>query len=340
MQTPVQPPSSPSRVERPALWTLIGVITGFSLPIITCVTVFSLITLIGGLSSQGVSSGLTDITVEHISGPITGPAVLIIDIEGDINTGSTDPFSTSNMVASDNIANLIRSASEDSDVRAILLRVNSPGGSVVGSDEIYQSLKDSRLPVVVYVRELAASGGYYISMAADSIYANPNSLIGSVGVISTIPNVEELLEKVGVEFSVFTSGESKDFGSLYRRMTEEEEVYWQGILDETYDRFVQIVAEERNLPLEQVLDFADGRVYTVQQALDRQMIDALGYEKDAIEKAATLGSIPGTPRVIRYSDTGSLLSLLLSFTNPPANLIESSGLDQFLTPSLEYRWVP
>lgn len=338
MSTPAQLPPPPR--ERPALWTLIGVITGFSLPIITCITAFSLITLIGGLSSQGGSSGLTDISIEHISGPITGPAVLVIDLEGDINTGSAAPFSTNTMVASDNVANLIRSASDDSDVRAILLRVNSPGGSVVGSDEIYQSLKDSRLPIVVYVRELAASGGYYISMAADNIYANPNSLIGSVGVISTIPNAEELLKKVGVEFSVFTSGDSKDFGSLYRKMTEEEQAYWQGILDETYDRFVQIVAEGRNLPLEQVLDFADGRVYTGQQALDRRMIDALGYEKEAIEKAATLGSIPGTPRVIRYNHTDSFLSLLMSFTNPPANLIESAGLDRFLTPSLEYRWVP
>ncbi|NJN44224.1 MAG: signal peptide peptidase SppA [Anaerolineae bacterium] len=140
----------------------------------------------------------------------------------------------------------------DQDVEAILLIVNSPGGSVVASDVIYNELQNVQKPIVVLFGETAASGGYYISMAGDYIIANPNSLVGSVGVISTFPNAEELLEKVGVEMNVVISGEAKDFGSLYREMTPEELAYWQSLIDETYEGFVEIVADGREMSVEDV----------------------------------------------------------------------------------------
>jgi protease-4 len=204
---------------------------------------------------------------------------------------------------------------------------------------IYNELENVQKPVVVFFGETAASGGYYVSMAGDFIIANANSLVGSIGVISTFPNAEELLEKVGVEMNVVISGEAKDFGSLYREMTPDELAYWQGVIDETYAGFVEIVAAGRNLDVDEVRALADGRVYTGRQALELGLVDALGYEQDAINKAAALGLISGEPRVIRYSTEISFLSLLGGITNPP-DTGAFALLERLLAPKLEFMWVP
>jgi protease-4 len=334
---PVQTPQSPR--NRSALWAMVGVVIGFSLPALTCLGFFFFFII--GLSAAGGGQASTSVPAVpiHISGPLTGPAVAIVEVSGPMMSGRASEFSTSAVAAADDVVDVIRWTAQDPDVEAILLVVNSPGGSVVASDVIYHELKNVQMPVVVLFGELAASGGYYISMAGDYIIANPNSLTGSIGVISTFPNAEEFLDKVGVEMNVVISGEAKDFGSMYREMTPEEQAYWQALIDETYASFVQIVAEGRNLSEEEVRALADGRVYTGRKALELGMVDALGYEQDALNKAATLGLISGEPRVIRYSAQGGLRSLLGGIATPP-DTSAFALLERFLTPKMELLWVP
>jgi protease-4 len=244
------------------------------------------------------------------------------------------------VAAADTLVEQIEEAQADPDVKSILLYVNSPGGGVTASDVIYHALTKVDKPIVVLMGDLAASGGYYISMASDWIIANPNTLTGSIGVISEFPNADALLDKVGVEFVVITSGPRKDFGSPYREMTEEERQYWQAIVDEAYSGFVAIVAEGRNLPVEQVLPLADGRVYTGRQALDAGLLDALGYEEDAIAKAAELGGITGEPRIIEYTPEPRLFDLL-SMAAQPKSLLPSIAevFTLFGHPSLSAKWI-
>ncbi len=333
------PPTTPNPGNRTALWTLLGVFIGFSLPVLTCMGFFFL--LIIGLSAAGggqASAAVSAVPI-HVSGPLTGPAVAIIEISGPIVSGRASSFSESSVAASEDVIDVIRWSAQDPDVEAILLVVNSPGGSVVASDVIYNALKNVQKPIVVLFGETAASGGYYISMAGEHIIANPNSLVGSIGVISTFPNAQELLEKVGVQMNVVISGEAKDFGSLYRDMTPEELDYWQGVIDETYAGFVTIVAEGRKMDEEAVRALADGRVYTGRQALELGLVDALGYEQEAINKAATLGLISGEPRVIRYSTEAGFLSLLGGVANPP-DTSAFAMLERLLMPKMEFMWVP
>ncbi len=335
--SPAQPPKTPG--NRTALWTLAGVLIGFTLPMLACMGFFFL--FIVGLSAAGGGGGsaATPAIPIHVSGPLTGPAIAIIEISGPIVSGRASTYSASAQAASEDVVDVIRWSVQDPDVEAILLVVNSPGGSVVASDVIYNELENVQKPIVVLFGEMAASGGYYVSMAGDYIIANPNSLAGSIGVISTFPNAQELLDKVGVDVNVIISGDAKDFGSMYRDMTPEELEYWQGVIDETYSGFVSIVAEGRNMTEDAVRELADGRVFTGRQALELGLVDALGYEQDAINKAATLALISGDPRVIRYSNQIGILSLLGGVANPP-DTSAFALLERLLTPKMEFMWVP
>lgn len=277
----------------------------------------------------------------YVSGPVSGPAIAIIEVNGTIVSGSAGgSYASAGLAGADDVIQAIRFADQDPDVEAILLKVNSPGGSVVASDLIYQELAATTKPIVVLMGELTASGGYYISMAGDHLIANPNSLTGSIGVISTFPNAEALFENVGLEFTVFTSGEAKDFGSLYRDMTPEEIEYWQAVIDETYEGFVQIVVDGRGLPIEQVRAVADGRVFTGRQALELGLIDEIGYEHDALKKAASLGGIQGPVRVIRFGTDEGLFSILGGLSPAGSQLLPRDFLDRMLMPRLEFRWLP
>lgn len=337
LPAPVQNSKTPG--NRSAFWALMGVLIGFSLPVLACMGFFLIFMI--GLGAAGGGQAATGVPAVpiHVSGPLTGPAVAIVEIKGPIVSGRAPVFSDVAVAASEDVVDVIRWTAQDPDVEAILLVVNSPGGSVVASDVIFNELKNVQMPIVVLFGETAASGGYYVSMAGDYIIANPNSLTGSIGVISTFPNAKELLEKIGVEMNVVISGEAKDFGSMYRDMTPEELEYWQALIDETYASFVQIVVEGRNLSEEEVRALADGRVYTGRRALELGLVDALGYEQDAINKAATLGLISGEPRVIRYSTEGGLLSLLGGIANPP-DTSALALLERLLTPKVEFLWMP
>jgi protease-4 len=271
-----------------------------------------------------------------------GEAVAIVRVEGVILSGSppASPFDSGGGAYSDKIVEYLEQAQQDASVKAIVLRVNSPGGSVVASDEIYQQMLKMEKPIVVSMGELAASGGYYISAPADVIMANPATLTGSIGVITQMTNVEELMEKVGVEVVVIKSGIHKDEGSPFREMTEEEKAIWQAIIDETYGQFVAIVAEGRDLPEEKVREIADGRVYTGKQAMQLGLVDELGNLPEAIDRAAELGGIEGEPRLVEYHRPLTLwetfFGSLASFAQPfdLARLLDLEG-----RPSLQYLYV-
>lgn len=208
-------------------------------------------------------------------------------------------------------------AVEDEKVKAIVLYIDSPGGEVTASDMIYTAVKNARdtgkKPVVVYMGSLAASGGYYIACGGSHLIAHETTFTGSIGVIMQGINYEQLFSKVGLQMMTFKSGKFKDMLSGSRPMTDEEREYIQRLIMQTYDKFVGIVAKERNLPEDQLRNgVADGRVVSGKDALDAKLVNQLGSIEDAYAKAMELGNAPGA-RVVRYESSfpfGKFLRLL------------------------------
>ncbi len=326
------------QTTRSAVWALAGVAVGFGLPVVALI---GLIIAVGfGAARLTGDAAPSAARYTQIAGPENGPAVAVLDVVGPIVSGSTSSFETRVVTASGDLVPLIRRAADNPDVAALVLRLNSPGGSVVGADEIYHALRVTQKPVVAFLREVAASGAYYISMVAGHIVANPSSLTGSIGVIGQFPNAEALMEKIGVQVTTIKSGKSKDIGNPFRAMSDAEQAIFQGIVDETYGRFVDIVARGRNLPEEQVRKLADGRIYTGQKALEVGLVDALGYQQDALEAAARLGGIDGEPRVLHYRRRGGFLDLIGASDWIAGAAAPQRWLRRLLAPSLEYRWEP
>lgn len=201
---------------------------------------------------------------------------------------------------------------KDLSVKAIVLRVDSPGGAVAPSQEIYEEVRKAvaKKTVVVSMGSTAASGGYYIASPATRIVANPGTLTGSIGVIMEIPNLEGLMSKIGVKTDVIKSGEHKDIASVFRGIRKEEREILQAILDNVHNQFINAVAEGRRMTLDDVKKIADGRVYTGEQALKAGLVDELGNLEDAIKVAAKLSGIKGEPTVVSKEKKLSLINLL------------------------------
>ncbi|MCC2644188.1 MAG: putative Peptidase signal peptide peptidase SppA, partial [Nitrospira sp.] len=191
---------------------------------------------------------------------------------------------------------------ENPSIKAIVLRIDSPGGGVVPSQEIYDAVQRVRnkhnKAVIASMGTVAASGGYYIAAATDRIIANPGTLTGSIGVIMETANVEGLLKKIGVEGIVVKSGKFKDVGSPLRKMTEDEHKLLQSVMDDVHQQFIDAVAEGRALEPAAVQALADGRIFTGRQAKEAKLVDELGNLDDAIQLAADLAGIEGEPKVI------------------------------------------
>ncbi len=237
-------------------------------------------------------------------------SVAVIDVTGQISGGDGSGLNADG-AHSDAIVRLLRRAENDAHVKAVLLRVDSPGGGVTASDEIRnQVLKTkAKKPVVVSMGSLAASGGYYISAPANRIVANETSLVGSIGVIVTVPNVQGLMEKLGVNVEVLKSGAAKDATSGLRPLTDADRAILQDVVEETFGRFVDIVADGRSLTRDQVRALADGRIYTARQAKALGLVDEFGDMPEAVKVAGDLGAIIGEPPIIRYRTGGLLRSL-------------------------------
>jgi protease IV len=217
-----------------------------------------------------------------------GARIAVVEIEGIILDG-------------DQAVRELREHAENAAVKAVVVRVNSPGGVVAPTQEIVGGIERVRKagkPVVASFGAVAASGGYYIGTSADRIFANPGTLTGSIGVIMQMANVEGLLKKVGVDYVVIKAGAYKDVGNFSRAMTPEERRILQALLDDVYGQFVAAVAKGRGLDEGTVRAFADGRIYSGQQAHALKMVDELGGFEEAVEAAAKLSGIPGKPKLI------------------------------------------
>ena len=203
---------------------------------------------------------------------------------------------------------------ESSTVKAIVLRIDSPGGGVVPSQEIHDAVKRVRnknnKTVVASMGTVAASGGYYIASATDRIMANPGTLTGSIGVIMELTNLQGLFKKIGVENVVVKSGRYKDIGSPFRKMTPEDRRILQAVMDDVHRQFIEAVAEGRSLDIAEVRPLADGRIFTGRQAKDLMLVDELGNLDDAIRLAADMVGIEGEPKVVEPSKPFSLRRLI------------------------------
>lgn len=208
----------------------------------------------------------------------------------------------------------LRSMKKDEHVKAVVLRVDSPGGVVGPSQEIYAAVKDlaRTKKVVVSMGSVAASGGYYVSAPATLIYANPGTITGSIGVLMKFSNIEGLMDKLGMKAITIKTGKFKDTGSPARAMTDEERGMLQGVIDSTHGQFVKAVAQGRKLPEESVRAIADGRIFSGEQALALKLVDRIGSMQDAVDEAARLGGIKGEPKLIRTpKKKGKLADLLV-----------------------------
>jgi len=196
----------------------------------------------------------------------------------------------------------IRDFSEDDHVKAVVVRIDSPGGAVGPSQEIYDAIRklSKKKKVVASMGSIAASGGFYIACAAEKVYANPGTLTGSIGVIFAIPNFRGLMKWAGVEMNTITAGRMKDSGSPYREMTPEERAYFERVLHDVHEQFIEAVADGRKLKADDVRPNADGRVFTGRQAKELKLVDELGGFDDAAEAAAKMAGIKDDPPELEY----------------------------------------
>lgn len=212
------------------------------------------------------------------------------------------------------IVKALRRYREDPEIKGIVLRIDSPGGGVAPSQEIYDELIDIQREglkkVVSSMGTVAASGGYYIASATDLIVANPGTLTGSIGVIMELTNIEGLLQKIGIEGITIKSGVNKDVGSPFRKMKKEERALLQNVLDDVHNQFIEAVAEGRSLHIDEVRALADGRIFTGRQAQEVGLVDELGSLEWAIQRSAEMAGIEGRPRIIESNETSVLSELL------------------------------
>lgn len=228
---------------------------------------------------------------------------------------------------------------EDKTIRGLVVRVDSPGGGVAPSQEIHQALRRFREEgkvVVTSMGSVAASGGLYVSLSSNKIYANPGTITGSIGVVLEVGNIEDLLKKVGLRVEVVKSGAHKDLGSPVRPLSPEDRAILQRVIDDAYEQFVRVVAEGRNLPLERVKDFADGRIFTGERARGLGLVDEIGSLEDAIREAGRLAGIVGKPEVLEERPLGGWLGWLLEGSSP----MRALGLPLAeVGARLQYRWM-
>ncbi|UCG78438.1 MAG: signal peptide peptidase SppA [Nitrospirota bacterium] len=218
------------------------------------------------------------------------------------------------IIDSEKTVNEIKEYARDASIKAILLRVNSPGGAVAPSQEIYAEVKKAveKKPVVVSMGAVAASGGYYISAPASRIVANPGTITASIGVIMEIPNISGLMQKIGVRSEVVKSGKHKDLASAFRDLGDDERLILQSVIDNVHEQFIDAVALGRDMEGNDVRKIADGRIFTGEQAVEAGLVDELGSLEDAIDIAAELAGISGKPKVIEKKEKRSFLDLLNS----------------------------
>ena len=257
-----------------------------------------------------------------------GSGVAVVEIHGIIG----------NQVRSSTYSRLFETVARNKSYRALLLDIDSPGGSATSSEALYRSIQRvaENKPVIAYVRGLGASGGYYLCCAASQVYALPTTLVGSIGVIYLRPVLEQLLGRMGVEFSIFKGGKYKDMTGFWRSTTPEESEKMQGLIDEIYENFVAVVAEGRSLPVETVRELATGELMTAQRATEAGLVDHIGDYTDALNAAAEVGRT--RPRAELLQPRRSLSQKLLGRSSMESGAMAgvSAGLQRIMNGGIYY----
>ena len=297
--------------------------------------------LVGALLLSVASNAFDEITTENQEKTVTEKyiggnrdadnKIVIITIDGVI-TGGGDGF----------VAKQIRRVMSDTSVKAVVLRVDSPGGTMTGSDYYLYRLKNMKserqIPVVVSMGSIAASGGYYVSMVGDEIYAEPSTITGSIGVIASLYDASELLQKIGVEANPITSGPHKTMGSFAKPMSEEERAIWQHLIDDNFERFKQVIREGReefaDNP-EELDKLATGRIFTANEAVKNKLIDKIGFIDDAIHRAGDMAKLTERDcKVIQYKPKLSILEAFGLESRAPSKLLSGKTLTEVTTPKV------
>lgn len=248
------------------------------------------------------------------------------------------------ILSSESIVRQFKKFGEDKSIKAILLHVNTPGGGVAASQEMYEAIRKTRdngKPVVVSISSLGASGGYYAACGGNIIVANPGSLVGSIGVIMNLTNFKELAEKLGITENIIKSGELKDAGNPFRELNEKDKEYFQGIVNDSYDQFLDVVSKSRKIDKEKLKEYADGRVFTGRQAKDIGLIDSLGTYEDAVRITSRMAGIEGDPVIVKEKRKENIFyRIVYSLTENDLRSVKNELKNEFLEqPILQYKFV-
>ena len=281
----------------------------------------------------------TDVAMVDMAAPDgwTFNRIAVIDIEGILREG---PEATQ-----ENPITILRKqldiVASTGSVKGVILRITSPGGTAAAADLAYEEVmrfkRRSGKPVVAFIPGLATSGGYYVALAADEVYAAPAAITGSIGVIMQLYNVEGLLTKIGIETETLTTGDKKDMGSPFRKLTDEDRAVFQGLLESFHTRFVSLVAERRDLSAEKVRTLADGRVFTAAQAASHGLIDGEAYADDVFDRIKKLGKV-GRAKMVGFRKPfgGAGFGLAGVKVNPLKVILPGTDL----APGVYYLWLP
>jgi protease-4 len=302
------------------------------------------VVLILALGASGGTAAPAVYDEEYVSGD-GAEKIAVVPVVGTITSAESQLGGVQSTTTPEGLSDALRQAADDRSVRAVVLEVNSPGGGVTASDEMHQSILDFKestdKPVVVSMGDTAASGGYYISTAADRIVANETTLTGSLGVIFQLTNFSEAADKYGISQVVIKSGKFKDIGNSFRKMKPEEREIFQSLVDESYEEFVDVISEGREIPKDRVREIADGRIYSGSRARELGLVDSFGGIDEAADIAADRAGA-GETTVVRYVETPTFSETLLSGLAPREpeveQVMDAAGLN--LEPKPYYLYMP
>ena len=344
--TPPKQPQNQSQKKKSSVWTWVGIGCGSLL--LCFILFFVFIIWIASLSSKGNSTKpvFSNQNYSFVMGEESSKnRILEIPIVGAIMDDQSDNVRKNLTLR---IRENLKAASDDKSIKAVILTIDSPGGGITPTDIIWNDIKKFKakrgIPVITYCENITASGGYYVASSTDYIMATETSLVGSIGVISQFMEMEELFTKLGIKWNVITSNKSngkksfKDMGSFTRKMTPEEKAFFQSLVQEMWDKFVDVVTEGRKgkLTREQVANLADGRIYTGKTALKLGLIDGVGYKEDAFNKAKELANLPSAQLVTYKYRTDYFKDL---FDSKSESTIPSlKTLVEGQTPQFMYMW--
>ncbi|MFN8670860.1 MAG: signal peptide peptidase SppA [Candidatus Sericytochromatia bacterium] len=267
--------------------------------------------------------------------------IAVIDLVGPIMYGSMGGFGQNSNIDANQVLATLDKIEKDK-VKAVFLRLNTPGGTASASQAIYEKMqtmkKKSNIKFYSFMQDVAASGGYYIASACDKIYANPSTMTGSIGVIMQVPNYTNVANKIGIETNTIKSGKFKDIGNSMRKMTEDEKKLLHDLIMDTYGEFVNAVSKGRKLPIEKVKELGDGRIYTGNQALKNHLVDKLGQESDALNDLAKELKIEGKPKTRNYTKSG--FEKILGEIGAKSGIPSMENLINFVEISPKFQKIP